>query len=117
MGRLIYSIHHLPDLTLIKYQSLSDGGLDGVLKRNESFLRQWQKISANYKVDLCYLVEYNPDFNAGERLRPTGITQKLLILRLLHKLRQPLLPKIILVRRNGLSQKIPSNIIYPVRIL
>ena len=69
MGRLIYSIHHLPDLTLIKYQSLSDGGLDGVLKRNESFLRQWQKISANYKVDLCYLVEYNPDFNAGERLR------------------------------------------------
>lgn len=69
MGRLIYSIHYLPDLTLIKYQSLSDGGLNGVLKRNESFLRQWQKISANYNVDLCYLVEYNPDLNAGERLR------------------------------------------------
>lgn len=69
MGMLIYNLHHLPDLTLVKYQSLSDGGLDGVLKRNESFLRQWQKISANYKVDLCYLVEYNPKSTKGERLK------------------------------------------------
>lgn len=68
MGTLIYSINHLPDLVLVKYQSIINGGIEEVLERNESFLRLWQKISGDYKVDLTLAIEYFPDKRNGERL-------------------------------------------------
>ena len=66
--RLIYSLNYIPDLTLIKYQALADSGIDGVLKRNNSFLRQWQKISSTYDIEINYVVRYHPNSNNGEKL-------------------------------------------------
>ena len=66
--KLVYTLNYIPDLTLVKYQALADTGIDGVLKRNEAFLRQWQKISHVYNVEINYLVRYNPNANNGEKL-------------------------------------------------
>lgn len=41
--RLVYTLNYIPDLTLAKYQALADTGIEGVLKRNDAFLRQWKK--------------------------------------------------------------------------
>lgn len=66
--RLVYSLNYIPDLTLVKYQALADTGIEGVLKRNEAFLRQWQKISHAYDIEINYIVRYQPSANNGEKL-------------------------------------------------
>lgn len=66
--RLIYSLNYIPDLTLVKYQALADTGIEGVLKRNEAFLRQWQKISYAYDIEISYIVSYQPSCNNGEKI-------------------------------------------------
>lgn len=62
-------LHKIPDLSLNKYQSLADTGIDGVLKRHSNFLRQWHGIccEANASIHLLYL--FNPDQMAGKRLK------------------------------------------------
>lgn len=39
-----YEIPYIPDLELVKYQSLGEQGIDGILERHNRFLRQWQKL-------------------------------------------------------------------------
>lgn len=69
MGVLSFQIKYIPDLSLNKYQSLADTGIQGVLKRHENFIRQWHGIcnesNTNFHLLYCYL----PDFTLGERLK------------------------------------------------
>lgn len=64
-----FQIDQIPDLSLNKYQSLSDTGIEGVLKRHESFLRQWHGIcmecGASFHLLYCYL----PSEPIGQRLK------------------------------------------------
>ena len=64
-----FQLDQIPDLTLNKYQSLADTGVDGVLKRHESFLRQWHGIctetSSSFHLLYCYL----PAEPIGQRLK------------------------------------------------
>lgn len=64
-----FQLDQLPDLTLNKYQSLADTGIDGVLKRHESFLRQWHGIcmgsSSSFHLLYCFL----PTEPIGQRLK------------------------------------------------
>ena len=40
MPSLYYEVKRIPDLTLSKYSALDEGGVEGVLKKHEAFLRQ-----------------------------------------------------------------------------
>lgn len=63
MNKIIYKIEKLPDLSLSKYQSLGDNGVDGVLQRHISFLRQWQGLSelGNITINLIYFFKYREE--------------------------------------------------------
>ena len=39
-----FQIKKIPDLSLNKYQSLADTGIDGVLKRNENFIDYYTNV-------------------------------------------------------------------------
>lgn len=43
-----YEIPYIPDLELVKYQSLGEQGIDGILERHNRFLRQWQRNSIEH---------------------------------------------------------------------
>ena len=43
MGVICFEVDTIPDLSLNKYQTLADTGIEGVLKRHESFLSQWHR--------------------------------------------------------------------------
>lgn len=64
-----FQIEQIPDLSLSKYQSLADTGIEGVLKRHESFLRQWHGICMESSISLHLLYCYLPDESAGKRLK------------------------------------------------
>ena len=69
MGVLCFEVDQIPDLSLNKYQSLSDTGVDGVLKRHENFLRQWNGICAAAGASFHLLYCYLPSGNIGHRLK------------------------------------------------
>lgn len=75
MAIMPFQITKLPDLSLNKYQSLSDAGIDGLLSRHERFLRQWHGIciSCNCSFHLLYL--FNPEEPLGQRLQLFFILQ------------------------------------------
>ena len=52
-----FQIKKIPDLSLNKYQSLADTGIDGALKRHENFLRLWHGVcmESNTSFHLLYL--------------------------------------------------------------
>ena len=58
-----YKLEHIPDLTLNKYSSLEDKGVDGVIKKHIAFLRQINRkgIVSNVSFHLFYLY-VGPDF-------------------------------------------------------
>lgn len=64
-----FQINTLPDLSLKKYQMLADTGIQGVLKRHESFLRQWHGICMESGSCFHLLYLYLPDEIAGKRLK------------------------------------------------
>lgn len=68
MQWLIYSLKNIPDLSLVKYQSLEENGVEGAIKKCEAFLRQWQKISATYQININLWIKYTPNCNIGERI-------------------------------------------------
>ena len=39
MGVICFEVDTIPDLSLNKYQTLADTGIEGVLKRHESFFK------------------------------------------------------------------------------
>lgn len=69
MGIACYQIDQIPDLSLNKYQSLADTGIDGVLKRHESFLRQWHGICTECAASFHLLYTYLPNEAVGQRLK------------------------------------------------
>lgn len=68
MGILCFQADHIPDLSLNKYQSLSDSGIEGVLNRHESFLRQWHGICKESGTSFHLLYTYVAQYPMGERL-------------------------------------------------
>ena len=70
-----FTLNSIPDLSLNKYQVLEDTGIQGVIKRHESFLRQWHGICM--ESDSCFhlLYLYLPDEMIGQRLKVYFIVQ------------------------------------------
>lgn len=68
MHWLIYSLNNIPDLSLIKYQSLDEDSVEGAIKKCDVFLRQLQKISAIYKVTVNLWISFNTKCNIGEKI-------------------------------------------------
>lgn len=64
-----FAINKIPDLSLNKYQILADTGIQGVLKRHESFLRQWHGVCSESESSFHLLFLYMPDEPIGERLK------------------------------------------------
>lgn len=75
MGILCFQVDQIPDLSLNKYQSLADTGIEGVLKRHESFLRQWHGICYESDTSFHLLYAYVPHESVGERLKLYFILQ------------------------------------------
>lgn len=69
MGISCFQIDQIPDLSLSKYQSLADAGIEGVLKRHENFLRQWHGIGMESATSSHLLYCYLPSEPAGHRLK------------------------------------------------
>lgn len=69
MSILCYGLKQIPDLTLNKYQSLADAGIEGVLKRHNSFLRQWHGICIESNTSIHLLYTYLPSEPIGEQLK------------------------------------------------
>lgn len=70
-----FAINKIPDLSLNKYQILADTGIQGVLKRHESFLRQWHGGCSESESSFHLLFLYMPDEPIGERLKVYFIVQ------------------------------------------
>lgn len=68
MSVLCTKLKEIPDLSLNKYQSLSDTGIDGVLNRHSSFLRQWHGICKECNVSIHLLYLFDPNQKLGLRL-------------------------------------------------
>ena len=64
-----FQIDQIPDLSLNKYQSLADSGIEGVLKRHENFLRQWHGICNESATSFHLLYTYLPSEAIGHRLK------------------------------------------------
>lgn len=75
MGMMCFQLMEIPDLSLNKYQVLADTGIEGVLKRHESFLRQWHGICTESVTSFHLLYIYLPCEPAGKRLKAFFIIQ------------------------------------------
>lgn len=75
VGILSFQIREIPDLSLNKYQSLSDTGIDGVLKRHSNFLRQWHGICTASDTSFHLLYVFQPNDSIGQRLQVFFILQ------------------------------------------
>ena len=75
MSILCFQIDQIPDLSLNKYQSLADSGIEGVLKRHENFLRQWHGICNESATSFHLLYTYLPSEAIGHRLKLYFILQ------------------------------------------
>lgn len=54
-----YEIPYIPDLELVKYQSLGEQGIDGILERHNRFLRQWQRNTVLIHTTLHFFLSYS----------------------------------------------------------
>ena len=75
MSYICFDIKEIPDLTLNKYQSLADTGVDGVLERHSSFLRQWHGICMESRSSFHLLYLFQPSESKGKRLKLYFIVQ------------------------------------------
>lgn len=69
MNSLYYEIREIPDLSLAKYQSLGEMGVEGVLTKHASFLRQWQRIASICNLGIHLYISFEPTNTEGERIR------------------------------------------------
>ena len=69
MSLQCFSIDYLPDLSLHKYQSLADTGVNGILTRHNNFLRLWNGICASSNTSLHLLACFDPKLTEGKRLK------------------------------------------------
>lgn len=68
MAEKCYTIREIPDLTLGKYDFLSENGVDGVLELHNSFLRQWHEKSILSGVSLHLLYAYRKAAPQGRKI-------------------------------------------------
>ena len=64
-----FQIVKLPDLSLNKYQALSETGVEGLLNRHESFLRQWHGVCSTCNCSFHLLYIFEPMKPLGQRLQ------------------------------------------------
>lgn len=69
MGIICFEIDTIPDLSLNKYQSLADAGIDGVLERHKNFLRQWHGICRECQISMHLLYFFDPTRTIGKRMQ------------------------------------------------
>lgn len=69
MPSLYYEVKRIPDLTLSKYSALDEGGVEGVLKKHEAFLRQIHRKGLLNKEIIHWIYEYNPSAPKGQRMK------------------------------------------------
>ena len=69
MGVRCFQICQIPDLSLHKYQSIGDRGVEGVLNRHNNFLRQWHGICTESETSLHLLYYFQPSAAVGNRLK------------------------------------------------
>lgn len=69
MPSLYYEVKRIPDLTLSKYSALDEGGVEGVLKKHEAFLRQIHRKGLLNKEIIRWIYEYNPSSPKGQRMK------------------------------------------------
>lgn len=67
MQKIFFELKCIPDLELSKYSSLSDSGVDGVIERQNIFLKQWNKICQIYNISMHLLYTYTS--NAKRKMR------------------------------------------------
>ena len=65
---LIYSVESIPDLTLNKYQSLADSGIDGMLNVQLQFFKQLHQIILLGNLQAHLIYDYNPNRKSGCKL-------------------------------------------------
>lgn len=68
MAYWFFELDKIPDLSLSKYMSLDEAGVDGVLKKQSSFLRQLNRKGLLSKVFFHLVYNYNPNEPKGKRL-------------------------------------------------
>lgn len=66
---IFYELKKIPDLSLAKYQSLEEMGVEGVLQKHGAFLRQWQRLSVLLNIELHLYLGYYPEKQQGNRLK------------------------------------------------
>lgn len=59
MQRIILELKNIPDLELAKYSSLAKSGVDGVLEKQNIFLKQWNKICLIYGINMHLIYTYS----------------------------------------------------------
>ena len=69
MAYLCFNLDSIPDLSLSKYSSLDESGVEGVLKKTNNFLRQLNRKGILSKTRFHILYIYDPDAIKGQRLK------------------------------------------------
>lgn len=59
MQKVIYELKNIPDLGLAKYSSLDKSGVEGVLEKQNIFLKQWNKICLIYGINMHLIYTYS----------------------------------------------------------
>lgn len=68
MAYWFFDLEKIPDLSLTKYMSLDEAGVDGVLKKHSSFLRQLNRKGILSRVFFHLLYTYTPTAPKGKQL-------------------------------------------------
>ena len=68
MAYWFFELEKIPDLTLTKYMSFDESGVEGVLKKHNSFLRQLNRKGLLSRVFFHLLYTYNPNAAKGQKL-------------------------------------------------
>ena len=68
MKQLFFKLNNIPDLSLGKYQSLSNVGVDGILEQHSSFLRQWHRVALLGDLSLHLYISYSPKRQKSKKI-------------------------------------------------
>lgn len=68
MGRQVYSVYELPDLTMVKYSAEENSDVEDLLKQQALFYRQLNKRGLLFGESYRFIVSYVPDENPGKRI-------------------------------------------------
>ncbi len=68
MKQVFFKLNNIPDLSLGKYQSLSNVGVDGILEQHTSFLRQWHRVALLGNLSLHLYISYSPNREKSKKI-------------------------------------------------